>query len=49
VDETCAILLIEDDGAIRGLLADAFEGRRASLGGSTGRANDRVGALAPRS
>jgi DNA-binding response OmpR family regulator len=24
VDETCAILLIEDDGAIRGLLADAL-------------------------
>jgi alcohol dehydrogenase class IV len=38
-----------DEAAIRGLLADAFEGRRASLGGSTGRANDRVGALAPRS
>jgi alcohol dehydrogenase class IV len=38
-----------DEAAVRGLLADAYEGRRASLGRSAGRAKDEVGALAPRS
>ena len=38
-----------DEPAIRGLLADAFEGRRASLGRTAGRSSAKVGAVAPRS
>jgi alcohol dehydrogenase class IV len=38
-----------DEPSVRGLLADAYEGRRASLGQPAGRATDEVGAMAPRS
>jgi alcohol dehydrogenase class IV len=37
-----------DERAVRGLLTDAFEGRRASLGHPVGRATTEAGALAPR-